>query len=239
VRARGEFEERGRTGAELEHAVGQVGGRPDARHGEAALAHALADAHVDQRPLDARVGPDQQAEIGLLDAGDRGIEQVAAARGGIEPGAVLTAVQMRRAEPRHQLLEHDHRLAVDQIADDRRDPLARQACEGFPDRGERVAPVADAQLAVTSDHRRVQAPLLQSVVREARLVGDPLLVDVLVQARDDAHDLGRARVDPDVAADRVQHVDRLGLAQLPGAGAVFVGLGVERSDRAQVDDVAL
>ena len=50
---------------------------------------------------------------------------------------------------------------------------------------------------------------------------------------------GGARVDPDVAADRVEHVDRFGLAQLPRPGAVLVGLGVQRADRAEVDDVAL
>ena len=140
--------------------------------------------------LVARVGADQQAEIGLLDAGDRGVEQIAAARAGIEPGAVLATVQMRRAEARHQVLEDDHRLAVDQIADDRRDPIPGHPGEDIADRGERVAPVGDAQLAVPPDHRHIQAPLLQAVVGEPRLVGDPLLVDVLVQARDDAHDLG-------------------------------------------------
>src|SRR5690606_3200070 len=239
VRAVRDLGERARAGAELDHGVGEIDLGTDPPRDEAALAPALADARVDQGRLVARVGADQQAEIGLLDPGDGGVEQIAAAGVRLELRAVLAAVEMRRAGAGHQVLQHDHGLAVDQVADDRGDALARHPGQAIADRGERVAPVGQAQLAVLLDHGHVEAALLQAVVREAALVGDPLLVDVLVQARHDAHDLGRARVDPDVAADRIEDVDRFGLAQLPGAGAVFVGLGVERADRAQVDDVAL
>jgi hypothetical protein len=48
-----------------------------------------------------------------------------------------------------------------------------------------------------------------------------------------------ARVDADVRADGVHHVDRLGLAQLPRARVEGVGLGGQRADRAEIDDVAL
>ena len=40
-------------------------------------------------------------------------------------------------------------------------------------------------------------------------------------------------------ADRVHHVDRFGLGQLPGPRLEGVGLGGQRADRAEVDDVAL
>ena len=106
------------------------------------------------------------------------------------------------------------------------------------DRGERVLPAGRPELAALPDHRHVQAALLQAVIGKAGLVRDPLLVDVLVQPRQDAHHLAAARVDRDVAADRIEHVDRFGLLQLPRARPVGIGLGVQRADRADVDHVA-
>jgi hypothetical protein len=72
---------------------------------------------------------------------------------------------------------------------------------------------------------------------EAGLVGNPFLVDVLVEPRQHAQHLGAPRIHSDVAADRVKHVDRLGLAQLPGPRNEGVGLCGQRAHRAQVDDV--
>ena len=72
----------------------------------------------------------------------------------------------------------------------------------------------------------------------AGLVVRPLLVDVLVEPRQRAHHLALARVEADVGADRVHHVDRRDLAQLPGPRLEAVGLGDERADRAEIDDIA-
>ena len=79
---------------------------------------------------------------------------------------------------------------------------------------------------------------LQPVIGEAGAITDPFLVDVLVQARQHPQHLAATGVDPDIAADRIQHVDRLGLAQLPRAGIEGVGLGGQGADRADVDHVA-
>ncbi len=78
----------------------------------------------------------------------------------------------------------------------------------------------------------------QPVDGEAALVRDPLLVDLLVEARQDAHHLRPARIDADIAANGIEHIDRLGLAQLPRAGDEGVGLRGQRADRAQIDHVA-
>ena len=96
VVAAGELGEALRAGAELDHRVGQVRDRADPADREAALAPALAQPGVDQRGLEARVGADQQADVGLLDAGDGGVEEVAAARLGRELRAVLAAVEVGR-----------------------------------------------------------------------------------------------------------------------------------------------
>ena len=71
----------------------------------------------------------------------------------------------------------------------------------------------------------------------ARLVGDPLLVDVVVRPRLHAHHLALGGVDLDGRAAAVEHVDRVGRAVLPRARREGVGLGGERADGAEVDDV--
>ena len=55
---------------------------------------------------------------------------------------VLAAVEVGRAEGRHQVLEHDHRFAVGEIADDGADPLA-----GTPSSRALMAPKASRQPA--------------------------------------------------------------------------------------------
>ena len=165
--------------------------------GEAAPAPALAQAGVDQRRLEARIGADQQAEVGLLDAGDRGVEEVAAARA-LASSLAPSWRQSRCGEPSASIRSLSTTMASQSTRSPTiaADPLAGHARRGGPgSRRTRRASSVGAQLAVLPDHRHVQAALLQAVVGKAGLVGDPLLVDVLVQARHDPHDLGRARVD--------------------------------------------
>ena len=95
-------------------------------------------------------------------------------------------------------------------------------CEPAPltlggDGRESLAPGRGAQAAVLADIGLVEALRLQAVPDEAGLVGDPLLVHRLVQARQDAHDFAAARINADGGAERVHHVDGLGLGQLPRA----------------------
>ena len=61
----------------------------------------------------------------------------------------------------------------------------------------------------------VEALQAQAVDDVAGLVGDPLLVHRLVDARQDAHDFAAAGIDADGGADRIHHVDGLGLASAP------------------------
>ena len=82
---------------------------------------------------------------------------------------------------------------------------------------ERLAPGRGPQAAVLADIGPVEALRPQAVPDEAGLVGDPLLVHRLVDARQDAHHLAAARIDADGRAERVHHVDGLGLGQLPRA----------------------
>ena len=68
------------------------------------------------------------------------------------------------------------------------------------------------------EHGRRETLGLETVVGKAGLVRDPLLVDVVVEAGEDAHDLEAAGVDTDVGAHGVEDVDGLCFFELPGAG---------------------
>ena len=98
-------------------------------------------------------------------------------------------------------------------------------------------PLGLDQLAVAPDIRPVQPAPHEPVDRKAGLVRDPLLIDVLVEARQHTQDLRAAGIDADVAADRVEDVDRLCLAQLPRPRDIGVGLRGQRADRAQINDI--
>src|SRR5262249_51960334 len=158
---------------------------------------------------------DQQDRVRLIDAPDAGIEDIAAARAGLELATILAAIDVGRAQRRHQVLQRDHRFGIALVTDDGGDLLAVHALELGGDGAERLVPGGFAQLAGLADIRPVEALVAQAVDRVARLVGDPLLVYVVVQARQDAHHDVAAHVDTDVGAEAIEHIDRFGLAHLP------------------------
>ena len=171
---------------------GQIGRRADRRDPEAAAQIALSQPRIDERRFPARIGADEQTGVGLLDAGDRRVEQIAGAAPRIEPGAVLAAIETRRAEPGQQFFQRVHRLGIAKIAGDRGDPLARHTLQPIGDEIEGLLPFRFDQLAIASDVGPVEPAPYQAVDREAGLVRDPLLVDVLMQARQHAQDLRAA-----------------------------------------------
>ncbi len=73
----------------------------------------------------------------------------------------------------------------------------------------------------------------------AGLIGNPLLVHVVIGARQDAHHLAPAGIDADGGAERVHDVDRFGLVELPRPRRERIRLRGERADRAKIDHVAL
>src|SRR5271169_1665350 len=77
----------------------------------------------------------------------------------------------------------------------------------------------------------------ETVARVSGLIRDPLFVDRLVDARQHAQDLRPARIDPDVAADRIHDIDGFGFYQLPRASDECIRLRGQRPDRTQIDDV--
>ena len=90
----------------------QVEGGTDRRDPETALEISLAQPRIDQRRFPARVGADQQTGIRVFDPRNCRVEQIRGAAPRIEPGAVLAAIEARRAEAGEKLLQRKHRLGV-------------------------------------------------------------------------------------------------------------------------------
>src|SRR6185437_8106109 len=102
---------------------------------------APAEAGVEHRRLSARICTDDEESVGLLDAGDGGVEQIRrAAPGRIEYGAVLSCIDVRRAEAAHQVLEREHLLGAGEIADNGADAVAARRFHAIGDDGEGLGP---------------------------------------------------------------------------------------------------
>ena len=160
----------------------------------------------------ARIGADDHEGVGLVDARDRGIENIACA-------AELPDRASRR--PAGNRVDMTPRLCIRSCSANmsstaQRSPaiapirlggaaliLAAMAAKA-------AGQVAGAQLAVLAQKRPVEALGLQAIDDLAGLVGNPFLVHGVIDARQDAHDLAAARVDADRRAERVHDVDRLG-----------------------------
>ena len=183
--------------------------------------------------------PMSRIAVGLVDAGDGRVEQIARAPvRGIECGTVLAAVDIGRAELVGEQLQGEHLLGGGEVAGNRREALAVEPLELAGDDTERLVPARRLKLTVPPDIGAVEPLGAQAVPHMAGLVGDPLLVDGVVDARQDAHHLASARIDADSAAERVHRVDRRRLGQLPGPRHEGVGLGRQRAHRAEIDHVA-
>ena len=204
---------------------------------QATSTRALQYARIDDGGFLARIGADEQDRIRFVDAGDGRVEQVGAAMRGIELRAVLTAIDVRRAERSVEVLQRLHGFGAGEIACNGGDPLAVHALEARSDGSESLVPCGGAQAAILTDIRRVEALRLEAIPDEARLVRNPLLVHIVVETRKDAHDFGATCVDADVRTDGIHHVDGLGLFQLPGTRRIGEGAEGERADRAEIDDV--
>ena len=203
-------------------------------------APAFADAGVEHRRVTARIGADQQQRVGMIDAGDGRIEQITgAAPFRIEQSAILPAIDIGDAEPGHQILERENLFDGCEIASQSPDPLGIGARHLRGDSGECLTPARRPQLPAGAHVRLIEPLRAQAVDHVPGLVGNPFLVHVVIGARQDAHYLPAAGVDADRRAERVHHVDRLGLVELPRPRRERVRFRGQRPDRAEIDNVAL
>jgi hypothetical protein len=89
-----EFAQRGRPGAQPLDRIGQVFGRADAGDRAPAADIALADAGIQHRRFERGLVPISRMASACVDAGDGRVEQVAAARAGLDLRPVLAAVEL-------------------------------------------------------------------------------------------------------------------------------------------------
>ncbi|MBA7473631.1 hypothetical protein ES707_08972 [subsurface metagenome] len=237
--AGGEIIQRVRARADVVVVIGKVGLRADHADLELPAAPALADARVEQRALAARVGADDQQCVGLINTGNGRVEHVGAAAGfGVEGFAALHR-HIGRAKLGEQLLHGEHVFDRREVTGNGADALAVETAGFRCDRCKGFLPGGRTKLAVLSDIGPVEPLRAQAVNDVARLVGNPLLVHGLVDARQDAHHLAAAGVDPDRGAYAVHHIHRLRLAEFPRTGGKRIGFRGQRAHRADVDEIAL
>ena len=214
--------------------VGQVHFRADREQLGPALDR-LADAGVHQRRFPAQVGADQQDDVRRLQIGERRVEHDRRQARHIIGKAGLPTFQHRAAQLLDQQLASEHRLAIEQVAGDRRHAAAML---DSGDRLERFFPGRRHQLAILADERLVEPLAHQAIDIVPGLVRRPFLVHVIIDARHGAQHLATAAVEADVGADRIHHVDRVGLLQFPRPRFERIGLGRQRADGAEIDDIA-
>ncbi len=237
--AGGEIAQRVGARAEIIVGVGQVGLGADDADLELTGAPTLANARIENGGFLARVRAHDQQRVGLFDAGNGRVEDIGGApRLRIEGVAALHR-QIGRTAFRQQFLQREHLFDRGNVAGDRADPFAVDAAGLGCDRGEGFLPGGGAELAVFPDVGAIQPLRAQPVDDVAGLVGDPLFVHRLVDARQDPHHFATTGIDPDRRAHAIHHVDRLGLAELPRPRRERVGLRGQRADRADIDQIAL
>ncbi len=158
--------ERLAPGPEVVIGIGEVHRLADHRNARPRGPH-LADARVQHRRLDPRVGPDQHDPLRRVDIGNRRRPDIAATVPRRQLRPVRPALD-RPAEPRHQFLQREGRFGRHQIADQPRDLPALHRPGNRPERlapGRRLQPPADTN---------VQAcPAAAAAARPRRSATDP------------------------------------------------------------------
>src|SRR4051794_11242927 len=120
----------------------------DDSDGRIANAPSLPDASIEHRRLEPWIGADEEDRVGLVDAADAGIEQIAGAAAPLAQGrAILAAVEVHDAETGHQLLKREHLLHGGEVADDDADALGRGCLEFLGNPLESFSPQGRPELA--------------------------------------------------------------------------------------------
>ena len=108
----------------------------------------------------------------------------------------------------------------------------------FRSRFECLFPVNIAPLAALLDARLPQAiGRVDSFVAETIAIRYPAFVDCFIGPRHDAFDRPAQYVREDIGANAIVRSHRCALHHFPGARTVTVWLVIQRTDRAQIDDI--
>ena len=197
--------------------IGQVGLWADDTHRQPGRKPVTTNAGIQDRSLNPRIAADNQKGIRIVNTGNSGIEQIAGTRTA-NLCAILPAIQIPAADFAKQRFQRKHRFCIALVTGNGCDAAGLGLFQSGGNRRKGIIPACWCQLAVTPAHiGPVKTLASQAVNRIAGLVGNPFLIDVFIQSRQHPHDLRAARIDTDITAHRVHHIDRFGLCQFPRA----------------------
>ena len=129
--------------------------------------------------------------------------------------AVLAAIDIVRAQRRHQIFERGHGFGVHQITGKGRDFGSIHTIQPARNGGKGLIPAHRGQLTIFAHIGFVQPLPGQPVIGKAALVGQPFLIHIVIVTGQDTHNAGAARIDADVGPEGIHHIDAFGLAQFP------------------------
>ena len=219
--------------------IGQIVRSTDAKHLQLAGQEPLANARVDQRRFPAGVGANQHHHVRFFEACDGRVEQPARAITTLaQRCAILATIHALDALGIHQRLEREHAFGVTLVARNRSDFVSRSGVEPVNDSLESFVPARRAQFAIFPHVGAVEALAAQAVNGVAGLVRKPLLIHVLMQARQNAQYRTTPRIDPNVRTNGIHRINRGRLAQLPRARGEGVRLGRQRTHGTNIHEVA-
>ena len=100
-----------------------------------------------------------------------------------------------------------------------------------------MRPADRGQFAIGLEIRLVEALTAQAIDRMARLIRQPFLIDLFIEARQHAQHIIAPRIDANVRADRIHHIDGFSLLQFPRPRIKRIGLRGQRTDGAEINHI--
>ena len=233
------LEQRFRISAQVIVIISQINLRSKHAGQQSTTQRTLAYAGVEHRRFAPGIRADDHDGIRRFNALDAAVENVGcAAFGGIKPTPALH-VGVLRSQSVQQGLVSEEVFDTRQSTANRSDAGRIRGFHARRNSRESLRPGGRAQAAILADVRPIKTLGLQPIHDMAGLVGNPFLVDRFVDAGQDAQHLLAARIDADVAAHGIHHIDGFGFSQFPGPRAVLIRLGGQRPHRTQINNVAL
>ena len=226
------------SGAEILIRIGEVDLGANERDLRRRGTPAFTNSRIEDRRFEPRVCADNQNRIGLLDAFNAGIEEIAgAAELRIELVSRLPAIERCRAEARQQIFQREHFFGAGKVARDGADLLSRSRFELGGDEVQSLVPACRLEASILLYIGLIEPLRFETVRNVAGLIGDPFLVYGVVVARKDAHDGRAAHVGADRGAHRIHDVDRLDRFHFPRPGTEGPRPVRQRTNGAKVDGV--
>ena len=101
-----------------------------------------------------------------------------------------------------------------------------------------LSPACRDHAAILAEPRPIQPAALQAIEGKAAAIGHPFLIHSLIDAWQNAQHFGAARINADIGAHGIQHINAIRLAQFPWTRHESIRPAGERTDRADINQIA-